>query len=170
MEFDRHTELQLMEALEAEPETSQADLAAKVGVAVGTVNWYLKRWSAKGYVKVRRISRWRWRYLLTPQGMSEKALLATKYVEASMRIYRQTREQAKNLLEQVLEAGYQRVVIHGDGDIAEICQLTCLEFGLEPADGYEDHLPVLHIDGYALTLTWPEEVIFSKNQDLIREE
>ena len=66
MDFDRYTELQLLEALEAEPETSQADLAAKVGVAVGTVNWYIKRWSAKGYIKVKRIGRWRWRYLLAP--------------------------------------------------------------------------------------------------------
>ena len=162
MGFDRHTELQLLEALENEPETSQADLAASVGVAVGTVNWYMKRWSAKGYVKVKRIGRWRWRYLLTPQGMSEKARLATKYVEASMRIYRRTREQAKDLLGQVREAGYQQVVINGDGDIAEICQLTCLEFGLQPADGNEDHLPEIHIDGFELELTWPEEVTISK--------
>lgn len=162
MEFDQHTELQLMEALEAEPETSQADLAAKVGVAVGTVNWYLKRWSAKGYVKVKRIGRWRWRYLLTPQGLAEKAQLATKYVEASMIIYRRTRDQAKDLLGQVREAGYQQVMINGDGDIAEICQLTCLEFGLQPADGIEDHLPELHINGFELTLTWPEEVIISE--------
>ena len=45
-------ELQLLEALDGSPETTQAELAAQVGVAVGTVNWYLKRWSTKGYVKV----------------------------------------------------------------------------------------------------------------------
>ncbi len=39
---EKHHELELLEALEAQPETSQADLAVKVGVAVGTVNWYLK--------------------------------------------------------------------------------------------------------------------------------
>ena len=32
-------ELQLLEALASDPETTQADLAARVGVAVGTVNW-----------------------------------------------------------------------------------------------------------------------------------
>jgi len=160
--FDRHTELQLLEALENEPETSQADLAATVGVAVGTVNWYLKRWSAKGFIKVKRIGRWRWRYLLTPQGMAEKADLANRYFQASMRIYRRTREQSKDLLGQVREAGFQQVVINGDGDIAEICQLTCLEFGLQPADGNEDHLPQIHINGFELELIWPEDNALSE--------
>jgi len=34
-------ELQLLEAIATTPETTQANLAAQVGVAVGTVNWYL---------------------------------------------------------------------------------------------------------------------------------
>ena len=57
MASEKQRELELLEALEEEPETSQADLAVKVGVAVGTVNWYLKRWAAKGYVKIIRIGR-----------------------------------------------------------------------------------------------------------------
>jgi DNA-binding MarR family transcriptional regulator len=156
MNFDHHTELQLMEALESEPETSQADLAAKVGVAVGTVNWYLKRWSAKGYVKVKRIGRWRWRYLLTPQGVSEKATLAAKYFDYSMTVYRRTRTEAKQLLAQVREAGFEEVVIEGDGDIADIYALTCLEYGLKVNGSSAGRLPVLKLGGTAATLIWPE--------------
>jgi len=159
MAFDQHTELQLMEALENDPETTQADMAASVGVAVGTVNWYLKRWSAKGYVKIKRLGRWRWRYLLTPQGMAEKATLAGKYVEASMRIYRQTRSQAKELLGEVRDAGYEEVVIDGDGDIAEICHLTCLEIGVKVAEQPNDRLPELRTKGLVLKLVWPEEKV-----------
>lgn len=155
MSFDQHTELQLMEALEAEPETTQADLAAKAGVAVGTVNWYLKRWSGKGYVIVKRINRWRWRYLLTPQGMAEKGRLASQYIEASMRIYRNTRSQAKDLLGQVRAAGYDQVIIEGQGDIADICQLTCLEYGLKQAPAADDGLPVIKVREYDLQLLWP---------------
>lgn len=157
MSFDQQTELRLMEALESEPETSQADLAAQVGVAVGTVNWYIKRWTAKGYVKVKRIGRWRWRYLLTPQGMAEKADLANRYFQASMRIYRQTRGQAKQLLGEVQAAGYGSVIIDGDGDIAEICQLTCLEYGLRSFTTDRDGVPTIHVQGYELMLSWPED-------------
>jgi DNA-binding MarR family transcriptional regulator len=147
-----------MEALENEPETSQANLAAKVGVAVGTVNWYIKRWSAKGYVKVKRIGRWRWRYLLTPQGMAEKADLANRYFQASMRIYRQTRTDAKKILEQVKAADYDSVVIDGDGDLAEICRLTCLEQGIRVASEKSRRLPTMVIEGLDLRLELPEQI------------
>jgi len=160
MDFDKQTELQLLEALAQEPETTQADLAAQAGVAVGTVNWYLKRWTAKGYIKVKRIGRWRWRYLLTPQGLAEKSVLAKKYVEASMRIYRDTRTDAKALLLQVREAGYDSLVIEGEGDVTDICQLTCLELGLQVAPAPADHLPVLHVQAMSMLLTWPGEKIF----------
>ena len=146
-----------MEALESEPETSQADLAAQVGVAVGTVNWYLKRWSAKGYVKVKRIGRWRWRYLLTPQGMSEKATLAGKYFDYSMTVYRRTRTEAKQLLAQVREAGYEEVVIEGDGDIADIYALTCLESGIGINNASNADLPVVRLGGTAASLVWPDQ-------------
>ncbi len=152
-------ELELLEALEADPETSQADLAVKVGVAVGTVNWYLKRWAAKGYVKIKRIGRWRWRYLLTPNGVREKARLAGEYVEASMALYRRTRTEAKRLLSQVKDAGYQQVRLNGEGDIAEIAALTCLELTLRVLrNSVDDSLPVLQVQGTRLELIWGPNV------------
>ena len=39
VELEQHRELQVLDILESEPEISQADLAARAGVAVGTVNW-----------------------------------------------------------------------------------------------------------------------------------
>ena len=157
-DFDRYTELQLLEALESNPETTQADLATKAGVAVGTVNWYLKRWSAKGLVVAKRIGRWRWRYLLTPQGMAEKADLANRYFQASMRIYRLSRVEAKRILKSAKAAGYDTVVIVGDGDIAEIVELTCLELDVRSTRETEDRpdLPQIVVDGLQISAVWPE--------------
>lgn len=156
MGFDQQNELDLLEALAENPEISQADLAARVGVAVGTVNWYLKRWSEKGYVKVKRMGRWRWRYLLTPQGMAEKTHLAGKYFEYSFTLYRRTREQAKVLLGEVKQAGYEQVVVDIDNDVAEICELTCLELGVGVVDE-TDSVPRIVLHGRELKLEWPEE-------------
>ena len=156
---EKQHELELLEALEAQPETSQADLATQVGVAVGTVNWHLKRWAAKGYVKIKRIGRWRWRYLLTPSGVREKARLAGEYVEASMALYRRTRTEAKRLLSQVKDAGYQQVRLTGEGDIAEIAALTCLELALSVLRNSEDDsLPVLQVQGTRLELIWSPDL------------
>jgi DNA-binding MarR family transcriptional regulator len=148
-------ELQLLEALEHTPETTQADLAARLGVAVGTVNWYLKRWSNKGYVKIRRIGRWKWSYLLTPEGIARKARLASEYIEASMTLYRRTRSEAQRLLGEVRAAGYHQVSIGGDGEIADICRLTCLEMDVRIAAFAAPNIPVLQIEGTKLALLWP---------------
>jgi len=150
-------ELQLMEALASGAETTQADLAAQVGVAVGTVNWYLKRWSKKGYVKISRINRWRWSYLLTPEGIARKAYLATQYVEASLGLYRRTRAEALRLLTEARHRGYNQVVIDGEDEIAEICRLTCLEAGMATLPRHsENNLPVIKVVGTKLTLSWPQ--------------
>jgi DNA-binding MarR family transcriptional regulator len=148
-------ELQLLEALENSPETTQADLAAQLGVAVGTVNWYLKRWSNKGYVKIRRIGRWKWSYLLTPEGIARKARLASEYIEASMALYRRTRSEAQRLLREVRAAGYHQVRIDGEDEIAEICRLTCLELDIQIAGRDAANTPSLQVEGARLVLVWP---------------
>jgi DNA-binding MarR family transcriptional regulator len=160
---EKQHELELLEALEAQPETSQVDLAVKVGVAVGTVNWYLKRWAAKGYVKIKRIGRWRWRYLLTPTGMKEKTRLAGEYLEASMSVYRRTRSEAKRLLLQVKDAGYDQVRLQGEGDIAEIAELTCLELSMRILGHSEDiSVPVLMVNGTTLELIWNSDAAMER--------
>ncbi|MCB9148557.1 MAG: winged helix-turn-helix transcriptional regulator [Caldilineaceae bacterium] len=150
-------ELQLFEALVDTPETTQADLAARVGVAVGTVNWYLKRWSQKGYIKIRRIGRWQWSYLLTPEGMAQKARLASEYLEASLSLYRRTRVEAKRLLEEVQSAHMDGIVLDGQGEIAEICRLTCLEKNIAIVEKEQAaHAPMLVVEGVQLRLVWPD--------------
>ena len=71
--------------LSATSEVTQAHLAAQLGVAVGSVNWYLKRLIAKGFVKVTHLQRRRLRYLITPIGISEKARLTLSFMEVSFR-------------------------------------------------------------------------------------
>ena len=68
-------ELGLLEEIAQDADTTQSTLAARLGVAVGTVNWYLKRLVAKGYVKVKRAERRKLRYILTPEGIALRAQL-----------------------------------------------------------------------------------------------
>lgn len=157
MDSQSERELQILEYLERNPDTTQADLAVRLGVAVGSVNWYLKRLINKGYVKVRQMQRRRLRYLITPKGVAEKARLTQAYMQASFRIYRETRSQARRLLAQVMEAGYDTVRVEGDGDLAEVCLLTCLEQKVRVTqDVGETCIPTLAVEGMNLTLRWPQ--------------
>jgi DNA-binding MarR family transcriptional regulator len=152
MENDNETihELNLLEHIERDPDVTQASLAAQLGVAVGTVNWYLKRLIAKGYVKVKRAQRRKLRYIITPEGIAFRARLTINYIETSMRLYRRIRQRVRELLSEVKHAGYHRVYIVGEGDIADICRLTCLEQGIavaEMLDGSSPYLPILEVQG-----------------------
>lgn len=138
-------ELDILEHIEQNPETTQATLAARLGVAVGTVNWHLQRLIEKGYVKVRRIERRKLRYIITPQGIAYRANLLVDYIHTSFDIYRLVRQRSMDAIAQIKEQGYSRVYLEGSGDVAEICRLTCLEQNLTITEkkGY----PIFHIEG-----------------------
>ena len=151
-------ELRILEALEENPEMTQAGLAAQLGVAVGSVNWYLKRLIKKGYVKAMKMERRRLKYFVTPQGLALKAHLTKEYMKASLQVYRELRQAAKRVLEEVARAGYGAVEVSGDGEAMEIFQLTCLEEGVRVEKGATARLPLVRSEGRGFAVEWPGEV------------
>ena len=143
-------ELKLLEHIEDDPDITQATLADKLGVAVGTVNWHLKRMVAKGYVKVKRAQRRKLRYIITPEGLAFRAMLTIDYIEQSFLLYRRVRDRVRDHLREVKVRGYDAIQIEGDGDLADICRLTCLEQGLKIVDS--PTAPVLSVDGLSVFL------------------
>lgn len=143
---DPSRDLILLEHLEQNPDATQANLAAQLGVAVGTVNWHLKRLIDKGYLKARRVERRKLRYVITPEGLALRARLTLDYIQNSFRLYRLVRERSLVALGQVAEAGYAQIYLDGDGDVAEICRLTCIEKGITVLSE-ADHCPVLRVQG-----------------------
>ena len=146
----------LLEQIENDPDITQATLADKLDVAVGTVNWHIKRLIDKGYVKAKRAQRKKLRYIITPEGLALRAKLTIKYVENQMRLYRQTRGDVKTLLAEVEEAGYSQVMVGGNSEIADVCRLTCLEHGMEVVE--QGDVPLLAIQGYRVHLKFKESV------------
>ncbi len=147
---DTARELTLLEHVESDPDVNQATLADQLGMAVGTVNWHLKRLVAKGYVKVQRAERKKLRYIITPEGIALRARLTLDYIERSFDLYRRTRVRIKEHLETVRKAGFTRVRILGDGDVADICRLTCLEQGFSVVQDAE--APALELKGWKVIL------------------
>ena len=152
METQRESarELTLLEHVESDPDVNQATLADQLGVAVGTVNWHLKRLVAKGYVKVQRAERKKLRYIITPEGIALRARLTLDYIERSFELYRRTRERIKEHAQMIRAAGHGRVRILGEGDVADICRLTCLEQGLTVVQSGD--CPALVVKGWKVML------------------
>jgi len=160
-------EVALLEGIESDPDITQASLATQLGVAIGTVNWHLKRLISKGYVKVKRLQRRKLRYIITPAGIAYRARLTVHYIETSMLLYRRTRERVGQLLSEVRRLGYDRVYLDGAqgvGDIVDICRLSCLEQGISvlsygpagsegsAANPAGDQIPILEVQGMKVSL------------------
>ena len=143
-------ELTLLEKIENDPDVNQSTLATQLGVAVGTVNWHLKRLIAKGYVKVKRAERKKLRYIITPEGIALRARLAVDYVERSFSLYRKTRQRVREYLSEIKNAGYDRVRIIGKGDVVDVCRLTCLEQGVAVVP--DKSAPALQVEGFKVVL------------------
>lgn len=148
-------ELSLLEQIEADPDITQASLATQLGVAVGTVNWHLKRLVEKGYIKVKRLERRKLRYIITPEGLALRARLTVDYVERSLDLYRRTRQRVKEYLQQVRLAGYEQIRLMGEGDVADICRLTCLEQGIGLTT--DENAPSIEIRGLKVILHLGDE-------------
>ena len=143
-------ELTLLEQIERDPDVTQASLATQLGVAVGTVNWHIKRLVAKGYVKVKRAERKKLRYIITPEGIALRARLTVDYIERSFDLYRRTRQRVKTHLDEIKKAGYDRIQLLGEGDVADICRLSCLEQDIQiVTDG---NVPTLEVKGFKVLL------------------
>lgn len=152
---DTNRDLILLEQLEINPDATQASLAAQLGVAIGTVNWHIKRLIAKGYIKARRVERRKLRYVVTPEGLALRARLTLDFIQNSFRMYRLVRERSIDAIMQIEEAGYSNIFLDGEGDVADICRLTCLEKGIHITDE-KDHAPILRVQGLKVFVEWEE--------------
>ena len=148
-------ELALLDEIEKDPDINQADLANQLGVAVGTVNWHLKRLVAKGAIKVSRATRRKLRYIITPEGLAIRAGLTIDFIQQSFKLYRVLRTRTMELIPQIKNAGYDRVRLDAQGDALDVIRLTLMEAGAQVSD--EPGLPVLAMTGLKLDLILPRE-------------
>jgi len=83
--------LRVLRALEANPELSQRQLASELGVSLGGVNYALKALVERGFVKADNFrksgNKVAYLYVLTPQGVAEKASLATAFLGRKLEEY-----------------------------------------------------------------------------------
>ncbi|HNR02788.1 MAG TPA: winged helix-turn-helix transcriptional regulator [Anaerolineaceae bacterium] len=147
-------DLIILEHIEQNPDTTQAALASRLEVAVGTVNWHLKRLVEKGYIKVSRLERKKLKYIITPEGIALRARLTVDYIQNSFNLYRLVRERAIYAIEDLKACGYHQVRVEGSGEVAEICRLTCLEHEITVVD--DGTAPVLKQIGLKVILEMKE--------------
>lgn len=139
MKPSTYRDMHLLNEVTQTPDATQRDLSKRIGVALGLTNLMLRRLAKKGYIKIVNVQKSRLRYLITPQGVMEKARLTREYIEYSLFFYRNVRSFLRHELVLMLQAGQRRVLLWGTGELAEIAFLTIQELGAELAGVVEDH-------------------------------
>ena len=93
--------LRVLRALEVNPELSQRQLAAELGVSLGGVNYALKALVERGSVKAGNFrksgSKAAYLYVLTPKGIAEKSSLATAFLGRKLEEYEVLRQEIEAL-------------------------------------------------------------------------
>jgi hypothetical protein len=116
---------------------TQRGLSAKLGMALGLTNIYVKRLVRKGYIKCVNVQSNRITYLITPRGIAEKARLTYEFMDYSLHLYGEVRQHLRTTLAHCAAAD-KRVAIYGRGEAAELAYLSLREAGLEPVAIFDE--------------------------------
>jgi ribosomal protein S25 len=130
--LETRRQLTVLDEVERDQHITQRSLSAKLGMALGLTNIYLKRLIRKGYIKCVNVPPNRFLYFVTPQGMAEKSRLTYQYMDYSLRLYREVRQHLSEVLRPCREDGVHEIAIVGTGEAAELAYLSLKEYGLEP--------------------------------------
>ena len=85
------TNFRVMRLLEENPDLTQRELAARLGISVGGLNYCLKALMQKGMVKMKNFAhsknKFGYVYMLTPIGMAEKAAITQRFLRRKLEEY-----------------------------------------------------------------------------------
>jgi len=132
-EIKQH-EYSLLNEIAQDSLVTQSNLSDRLGIAVGSVNWYIKRLIHRGWIKVSHLDRTRLKYDLTPEGLAVFTQRAVLYARDSLKVYGNLRQKAKVLVAGLHEQGVQQVYLNGDDEAMDILRLTCIEAGIQISD------------------------------------
>jgi EPS-associated MarR family transcriptional regulator len=81
----------VMRILQENPDLTQRELAEKLGISLGGLNYCLKALMEKGLVKMKNFAnsknKFGYVYVLTPKGMAEKASITHRFLQRKMDEY-----------------------------------------------------------------------------------
>tara|TARA_B100000686_G_C16522423_1_gene827956 strand:+ start:176 stop:478 length:303 start_codon:yes stop_codon:yes gene_type:complete len=81
----------VLRRIEKSPESSQRELAEKLGFSLGKLNYCLKALQVKGLVKIENFKKnpkkINYIYVLTPKGISQKTKLTLNFMKKKMKEY-----------------------------------------------------------------------------------
>ncbi|MDP1996565.1 MAG: MarR family EPS-associated transcriptional regulator [Gallionella sp.] len=106
---DDNTSYGLLKTLENNPSLSQRDLAKRLGISLGKVNFCINALVEKGCLKVNNFrnsdNKLAYAYLLTPGGVEEKARMTVYFLKYKVQEYERLRAEIEELQREAAQRG-----------------------------------------------------------------
>jgi EPS-associated MarR family transcriptional regulator len=103
------TKLKILQFIQSQPDMTQRDMAQQAGVSLGQVNYVMQALREKGLVKLENFSKnpnkLQYVYLLTPQGLLEKAQLTVYFLQRKRSEFEALKQEIADLENQVPKDG-----------------------------------------------------------------
>jgi EPS-associated MarR family transcriptional regulator len=100
-QLQEDTYFRVLRMLQDNPDMTQREIAEKLGISTSGLNYCLKALIDKGWVKVQNFSqsknKFGYIYVLTPQGIAEKAVLTGRFLKRKMHEYETLRAEIEAL-------------------------------------------------------------------------
>jgi EPS-associated MarR family transcriptional regulator len=91
----------ILKKFEGNPHLTQRELSKELGVSLGKTNYIINALIDKGWLKLKNFKRsdnkLGYSYLLTTQGITEKTILAQKFLKKKSDEYNKLKEEIENL-------------------------------------------------------------------------
>ena len=99
--LQQDTTFRIMTILSKNPDLTQRELADRVGISVGGVNYCLKALMEKGLVKMKNFadskSKFGYIYVMTPRGVAERAALTRQFLKRKLEEYERLQREIREL-------------------------------------------------------------------------
>ena len=103
--YEQEIRYRLLKILSHETNLNQREMAKKMGISLGKVNYCLSELAKKGLIKVTRFKSAKnkipYTYILTPHGLQEKARLTVRFLKYKLSEYEEIRSQIRQLVREV---------------------------------------------------------------------
>ncbi len=97
----------ILKALERNPAVSQRELSRELGISLGKVNYCIQALVGKGMVKAKNFknsgNKKGYAYVLTPQGLEDKAAATVRFLSSKVRQYEVLKMEIEQLKRDVPE-------------------------------------------------------------------
>ena len=115
-----YKELKILNLLTNNEDVTQRVIAKELGISLAMVNFYLEKYEEEGLLTIKRDSTKSLTYILTRLGHERRKLLNMEFLEASLDVYNDAKQECINFIKKIVDAGFKKLLFYGAGEVCEL--------------------------------------------------